>query len=310
MVRVIRTWVAYSLRVCLCLALLGPLGARGADDEPTLADPPEKYTLRFKFEPGELIRWRVDHRSHIRTTIQGTTKSAESSTTSVKAWRVTEVDDQGVVTFEHLVESIQMRQQNSGSSEISWDSTSDGEIPPVFEGAARSVGKVLAIIKMDAVGKVIDRKGKAGEASNVTDESRMSISLPKDPVAIGQSWSMPVDVSVGSRATGGVTKVRMRQKYTLEEVRHGIAIIHAETQILTPNLSPEIQSQVVQRESAGTVRFDIEAGRLVGQQYDCDKQVIGFSGDQSSLQCRTRFVEELAEETPATAEKPAETTTK
>jgi hypothetical protein len=55
----------------------------------------------------------------------------------------------------------------------------------------------------------------------------------------------------------------------------------------------------MQRDSSGTVSFDIQTGRVAGQQMDTDKRVVGFRGQASSLHYRTRFTEELLAQTPA-----------
>ena len=41
---------------------------------------------------------------------------------------------------------------------------------------------------------------------------------------------------------------------------------------------PTIEMQIVQRLMDGEVQFDIEKGRVVGQQMDVDKRIIGFAG--------------------------------
>ena len=51
----------------------------------------ENYTLRYRFQPGETLRWEVVHRARIKTTVSGTTETAEMVSTSVKAWRVEDV---------------------------------------------------------------------------------------------------------------------------------------------------------------------------------------------------------------------------
>ena len=53
--------------------------------------------------------------------------------------------------------------------------------------------------------------------------------------------------------------------------------------------NPAIEAQIVQREGSGVVRFDIEAGRIIGQQMDVDKHVVGFRGEASSIHYVTRF---------------------
>ena len=103
---------------------------------------------------------------------------------------------------------------------------------------------------------------------------------------------------------GGVKKVKTRQTFTLKAVEAGIATIEVATHILTPSLPPAVEAKLIQQESAGNVMLDIEAGRIVGQQMDLDKRVIGFRGDASSLHYLTRFTERLLAEQPTTASRP------
>ena len=64
-----------------------------------------------------------------------------------------------------------------------------------------------------------------------------------------------------------------------------------------------MEIHLVQREVAGRVRFDIDAGRILSQQMDIDKRVIGFRGDASSIHYINRFSEQLVEEPIKTAGK-------
>jgi hypothetical protein len=265
-------------------------------DEPA-AD--QKYDLKYQFHKGETIRWKVEHRSHVDTTVQGTTQTAESLTYSVKVWKVRDVDDQGNASFEHSVESLQMRQKVSGRQEVSYDSLTDKIVPPVFQAAAASVGVPLTDVTVDVRGKITRRKNLAPGQSG-DESSQITILLPERPVAIGEQWYHPLEVDV-SLADGAYKKVQMRQAFTLEDVRHNVAILKLETQVLTPINDPAIEAQLMQRETSGEVRFDIEAGRLVGQRFDLDRKVLAFQGQNSSLHCRTRFSETLLDDAPPTA---------
>src|SRR5262245_62148309 len=87
------------------------IGAQEAKKSPTPNSPAaaanpsaanqEEYLLRYKFQSGELIRWRVTHLGNTDTTIQGNTQSAKMRSVSTKLWRVTGVDAQGNLTFTH-----------------------------------------------------------------------------------------------------------------------------------------------------------------------------------------------------------------
>jgi len=261
----------------------------------------EKYSLRYRFHPGETLRWNVEHRSLVRTAVSGTAQTAETISTSVKAWRVKEVKPDGAVRFEHMVEWVDMRQKLAGSSEVRYDSRTDAKPPMGFEDVAASVGVPLSIITMDARGKILQRERK--ETKGVaTNEGAMTIPLPDEPVAVGHVWTFPCDIDVPLES-GGIKKIKAVQYFKLESVKTGVASIRVSTQIISPVTEPAIEAQLVQRESTGLVRFDIDAGRIIGQQMDVDKHVVGFHGETSSLHYVTRFTEQWISEPPRSAAK-------
>ena len=71
------------------------------------------------------------------------------------------------------------------------------------------------------------------------------------------------------------------------------------TQILTPIDSAEIESQIIQRKSSGTARFDIARGRFVSLELDLDDAVHHFQGPNSMMKYKMKFSEKLL---PAKAE--------
>ncbi len=108
---VLRLWSGATALLVLGVLLL-PTPAVSEDQA---AQTVERYTLRYKFTPGESLRWKVVHRCRVRTTVSGTTKTVETVSTSEKVWRVRGVEPDGSATFEHLVEWVDMRHQLTGS---------------------------------------------------------------------------------------------------------------------------------------------------------------------------------------------------
>ncbi len=259
------------------------------------------YLLRYKFNKGETLRWDVEHQATVRMTVGGTTQTADTFSKSVKLWKVSQVDKQGRVTFIHSVESIQMRQKFSGRQEITYDSTTDKEAPVGFQDVAKSVGQPLSSITLDATGKILKRDDL--EAAKAAGSKNVTIPLPEEPVAIGYKWTMPDDIVVSDRG-GQPKKIERRQQFTLEEVKNGFATIKVETQVLTPVSDPSIEAQLVQGETNGTMRFDLQAGRMTLQELSLDKHVVGVQGDTSAMHYTTRFTERLAPSSTATAAKP------
>jgi hypothetical protein len=300
-----------SARQILCpLALLAILFAQtqlaaGADAAAGgAASEGPKYTLRYKFKPGDVIRTQVWHQVSLETTISGTTQTADTVSGSVKVWRIQDVDSDGRVTLEHSVESVDMRQKLSDRQEVTYNSQTDKQPPPGYESVAKSVGVPLTVFLIDSSGNLLKRMDKRGNPPADAQNSQVTVPLPDRPIARGESWNVPQDVTI--TLEDGETKViKTRQHYTLDSVAKGLATISVVTQILTPVNNPKIQSQLVQRMTQGTIHFDTDAGRVLSQKLELDERVLGFQGPESSLHYLGRFTEEYLPPEPKTASKPA-----
>ncbi|NQT41494.1 MAG: hypothetical protein HQ581_28655 [Planctomycetes bacterium] len=260
---------------------------------------PELYRLRYQFSPGEVLRWDVSHLATVRTTIGGTTQTAETLTESVKAWKVTEVDDEKNITFVHSVESVKMQQKLTGRKELAYDSTTDAVVPPGFEQVAQSIGVPLTTVTIDPLGNVIRRHEETLRPGQQQD-GQLTIPLPEKPIAVGHLWSFPHEIVLPLQG-GGFKTVKTRQDFELEEVSTGVATIRVSTKILTPISDPSVEAQLIQRQSAGTVRFDVDAGRILGQEMGLDRKVHDFQTKGSLLHYMTRFTEEIHPDRPQTA---------
>jgi len=237
---------------------------------------------------------------------------------------VDKVRPDGTATFVNSVPQIDMRQRQSGQSEVRYNSRTDAKPPLEFQQVAPSVGVPLSVVTINSCGKVLHRERAAGAAednkskdgpaalapanpqaaassSSAPGDTQaeksgwLTIPLPEKPIAVGESWSLPLEFDV--HVPGGATKrIRAIQQFTLEDVKTGVATIRVSTDILTPVSSAAVESQLIERQAAGRVRFDIDAGRVLGQQLDTDKHVVGFRGEASSIHYVNRFCERLLPE--------------
>jgi hypothetical protein len=299
---------ASVLRLCggaAALVILGVLFLPAlADSEDQATKSPQRYTLRYKFAPGVSLRWKVVHRCRVRTTVSGATKTVETVSTSEKVWRVKRVEPDGSATFEHLVAWVDMRHQLTGSAEVHYDSRTDLVPPHGFEYLAQSVGVPLSIVTLDARGKVVKRTRLPVKAA-VGGEGEMTVVLPEGPVAVGEEWSVPQDIEL-PLPKGGVRKIKARQCFALLGVKTGVATIRLATQILSPVHDPAVEAQLIQFETAGTLRFDIDAGRVLGQEMGVDQGVVGFRGEASDIHYLTQFSEEFVSAGASVAARAAE----
>lgn len=247
----------------------------------------ETYVLRYRFEEGETFRTKVVHLVTVETKIQGTVETAKTRSVSTKLWKIDSVDDEGNITFVHMVEAVDMWQKMSNRAEVSYNSQSDENPPAEYEHVAASVGKPLATVTINPYGRVVNRD-KTQFNGGLGD---LTVTLPETPVAIGAQWHVPHEIAV-RMPDKTVKMIKARDVFTLVKVETGIATISVKTEILTPVNDPKVQSQLVQRMQHGTVKFDLDAGRIRSKQMDLDETVVGFSGAESVMQYLARLTEE------------------
>jgi hypothetical protein len=251
------------------------------------------YTLAYKLAPGDEVRTKVVHLVTVETKIKGSTQTAKTRTVSTKLWRIREINEQGHIVFEHVVEHVDLWNSVSGRPEVQYDSASGEKPPPGYEPFANSIGKVLFTVTMDQHGRVINRTSTQPTQAN-PGIGELSIPFPDQPVKVGTSWGIPDEIKM-KLEDGTVKKVQTKQVYKLEKVELGIATIKVETQVLTPVNDPKVQAELVQRLQHGTIKFDLDAGRLRHKQMDMDEQVFGFNGAESHMQYLARLTEEPLE---------------
>ena len=246
--------------------------------------------MRYKFAPGETIRWKVVHLGTTETKISGNTQTSRSRSVSTKLWQVQEVSADGDVTFTHSVENVEMWQQISDRPEVSYDSNKDQQAPPEYQQVAETVGKPLTTVTINAHGEILKKDTESPRINFGLGDIVML--LPPKPVRAGSRWYEPAELQV-RHPDGRVERIKIRKLYTLEKVQTGVATIQVKTEVLTPVDQPRIQSQLVQQLTNGTIKFDVDAGRVIAKQIDWDESVVGFNGAESMMKYLARFTEEL-----------------
>lgn len=259
------------------------------------------YRLIYRFAPGDVLRTKVVQLSTIETKIKGVAQTTKLRTVSTRVWRIQKVDADGSIAFDHSVERVEMWNSVEGRQEVHYDSATDQTPPPEFANVASSVGKTLASIKIDACGRILSRTNNQPQFNPGIGD--LTIPFPpadNQPIKPGVSWSIADELKLP--VDDGFKKVQTQQQYRLEKVEAGVATISVATQVLTPINDPKLQSQLVQRLQRGTIKFDVDAGRLLHKQLDIDQEVFGFSGPESHMQYLARFTEEPIKEAAQSAQ--------
>jgi hypothetical protein len=288
-----------KISISSCIGALLVTGLFAAASPSSDADE-TNYSLRYKLSAGETLRYRVEHQAKTKVRVSDTEELSEMRTVSQKIWQVTDVNAAGEITFENGIESVEMSQQAGDKEEIRWSSESDA-IPPVqFGQVAKRLGKVLATITINPQGQVTQRSGDGATDTSGLGMGDVTMPLPVEPIKVGGKWSVPREVKVKNEE-GLLKLIKIRELYTLEKVQSGVATIEVRSEPLTPIDDQQMRGQLVQQLSNGTVRFDIDAGRIISRQLDWDEEVVGFQGAASNLQYTARLTEMLERNDAATA---------
>ncbi|TWU55426.1 hypothetical protein [Rubripirellula reticaptiva] len=261
----------------------------------------EKYLLRYSLTPGEQIRYEVTHIAKTKTRIRGAEEVSNVHTVSNRHWNVTEAKDDAM-TFEHIIDSVAMTQQQGDAEELRWDSTTGEEPAAVFEKVAEQIGATLSTLTINPRGQETHREDFGGTKASL-GMGTLTLALPEEPIAIGDSWSVPREVRTRTEA-GEIKIIKIRELITLKKVQTGVATLTIRSEPLTPIDDESVKAQVVQQMSNGTIRFDIDAGRMISKQLDWDETVVGFQGENSMMEYRARMTETLQDGVQRTASRP------
>lgn len=268
------------------------------------ADEPESCLLRYQLSEGEKIRYEVEHLAKTKTKMRGVEDLSNVRTVSTKVWRVLDISKEGHFTFDHYIESVAMSQQHGDQEPLTWDSNSGEDPPAIYRSVAEQLGKTIAQVRINHRGQEKERKGDIGTKTDL-GMGGLTIPLPEEETKIGSSWSVPRQIRA-RRQDGEVKEIKVRELYTLEKISAGVATISVRSQPLTPISSAKIKSQVVQQLSDGTIKFDIDAGRMISKQLNWDETVVGFEGANSMMEYRARLTEKLID-APSVAQTPKPT---
>ncbi len=277
---------AMFLLVTVIVGMTGRVEARDAH---------EAVELRYAFSKGKTLASRVEHRALTETTMNGVTESVETMTDSTRTWRVTDVDADGVATLEQSVEDVTMTSRSTDRGEVRWSSDGDAAPPPGYEAVRASLGVPLVRLRVTPDGRVLERR-ELRPCPQAASGDLVIVPFPNEPIEEGHMWTIPDEVVV-EVPNGPRKAVRTRLRYRLESVRDGIATIAVDTTVLTPLDNPQLEARLLERIWDGTIRFDIERGRILGRTTAIDRRVVGFGGPQSSVRYKASLDEETFDPT-------------
>ena len=249
----------------------------------------EEYLFRYNLQPGMVISSEVTHLAKTDTKIDSTEQNSQSRTVSQKTWEVTKAVN-GEMTFEYKILEIDMSQRIGAENELRYSSKTGEEPARQFQAAAATIGKVISTVTIDEQGMIIARSDQSNPPNLGMGD--ITLPVPKNPIAIGATWEVPREMRI-MREDSSVKTVRFRELFRFDKVSAGVATITVRSEMLTPISEPKEEAQVLQQLSNGTIKFDIDAGRMISKELGWDKVVVGFSGAGSVMDYSARLEEQV-----------------
>lgn len=264
----------------------------------------ETYLMRYKFEPGTQITSQVTHMATNYTKVSSSEQNSSSRTVSHKTWDFIKCENDEY-TFEYRITDIDMSQRVGSGNEIRYSSKQEDEPMPQFRGAADSINKLLSTVTIDNQGLIIARSDDKNPPNLGMGD--ITLPLPAEPASIGSTWETPRELRI-RRDDGTLKLVKFRELFRLEKVSAGVATVSVHSEMITIISDPKEEAQVLQQLSNGTIKFDLDAGRMIGKNLEWDRRVVGFSGSGSVMEYSARLDEEVTSaevtvKTPKTAAK-------
>ena len=279
--------LAASPLVCLALAAVSVASVEAPRPAPTVE-------LRHRFAAGEILRERAENTSTL-TVVKGQTRQTTYNRSETdQRYKVESVDAQGVATLQMTIEGVRMEYAFDGAEPTIFDSRKKN-LPagvekaigiPIAEVRVRPDGVVESVKPLLSVAELDQIPGKLGLGGDA--EKELFVPLPAGRVGVGATWH---DTVIARVSPGGqlVQQVKVLRQYRLTSVDRGVATIGITTRVISPVTEPSLLAQLIQRTAVGTIRFDIETGRVIERTLNVDNTEIGCHGADSLLRVVSTF---------------------
>ena len=262
----------------------------------------QRYLLRYRFEPESDQRWNVAHRVHKKVLMSGLETEIETVSQIVRRWHVEPHSPDlaaDVETVTYFIDEMILDQQETGKDPIRYDSRVDDEVPPEISvfGTEKAVGQEISRFKIDQLGMMTEKEKMMQEYGGSPKDSRVLFPFPDEPVAVGETWTLPYTIFLQNRDKT-VKTINAVLKFTLTDVAGDLAVIEVRTVPTSLIGDPYLEGQLAERLFTGSCRLDMKSGKAVKTEIEFSRSVPEAYGTATFLDYRCRITEEAIPQTP------------
>ncbi len=253
----------------------------------------EKYTLRYRFREGDVIRYETTRVGELRIAVGEQSKSDISRVKQIRRFDVTNVDASGAADLMMRFEYVEMSLQTDQGEPIVFRSDMEpAEIPRCFARVASKLTDAAPHFTVLPTGAPLNDAHELIRPEKEEQETRLMLPLPTEPVAIGEAWKYYNTVKV--RLSEDVNRgIRLLTSCRLRSVKDGVARISFQTSSVSHVTTPAVKALLIEAFPKGDVMFDMESGRIVRRVIRNDNSVYGVHGPGSVLTTSAESIESL-----------------
>jgi hypothetical protein len=247
----------------------------------------------LRWQSGQVLVYRAEHDIQVDEAV-GTEKIATKSRLSVtKRWQVTAVDAAGVATLQLTLLRLRNEITRPNGEAVVFDSA-DPKSAENKDQVARYVGPVLAVLRVDPWGKVVEvKESKFGPASRFESELPFVAVLPVEKLKPGTAWERAYQITL-EPPQGTGEKYAAIQRYRCTAADSNLVTLALTTELKALPEAPGDRVPLAQSQPAGEVVFDVRAGRLHSASLKVDQEVKGHQGEGSSYHFQSSYTEQYA----------------
>lgn len=248
---------------------------------------------QFRWAKGQVLTYKAEHVTSVIETAEGSKTATASKLNLIKRWQVTDVDGKGIATLQLSLDAMRTEQTRPSGETLLFDSANpDKSTPELKEQMARYIGVPLAVLRLDAQGRIVEVK--QGQASKYEAEPPFAVVFPPAAPAQGQSWLRPFPVTLDPPYGTG-EKFEATQRYQCTKLEGPRATLAVTTQFKTLPAAAKDQIPLLQKMVGGEVLFDVQAGRLLQVQFNIERTLQNHQGEGSSYEFTSRYTEQLVD---------------
>jgi len=248
---------------------------------------------QFRWAKGLTLNYKVKHVTSVIEVVETAKNTSDSQLDLTNRWDVLDVDANGIATMQMTLTAMRNEQKRANGDTLLFDSQNlDKSTPELREQMKKYIGSTLAILRVDAFGRV--HEVKQGSAASYDAEPPFLIVFPDAKPAAGQAWRRPFTLIL-EPPFGTGDKFEAEQRYECKKIDGAKASLSVSTHFKAMPDNMRERIPLIQKDTQGEIVFDVLTGRLLSAQLTTDKMVENHQGKGSSYQYKSQYSRVLVE---------------